>query len=377
MRLNFSLARTWALIIKEVKELLRDPFTAAMIFFIPLFQTVLFSYAINNNPKHLPTVIVNANDSEITRSLINDLQITSYFNILTGKNSPEEIEHLFRSGKTLFAIYLPPNFTKELIRGTRPQIMIDVDAIDPAATSYALSAFSEVMNLSFKSMSGSLDYLNSSSSPIDVVVHPKYNPNRNTQYNIVPGLLSAVLTLTLVLVTALAVVREREAGTMEILLTTPARPMEIVLGKIIPFIGIAYIQTLIILALAVFLFNIPIYGSLTLLLACSFPFIIANLAIGIMVSTIASNQIQAAQATSCYFIPSMLFSGFMFPFSGLPTWGKFIGNLLPSTHYLVIVRGIMLKGSTLYDIYPNVLAIIAIIVVLIALAITRFHKTLD
>lgn len=377
MKLNLSLMRILAIVIKEIKELMFDPLTATMIFLIPIIQTILFANAINDDPKHLPTVIMNSSDSSITRSIISDLQMSSYFSILPGEHSPQTIEHLFKSGEAQFAIYIPPNFTKELIRGNKPQITVEADASNPAAVGHALSAFNVVLELYFQKITGTLSFLRTPPAPVDVVVHSKYNPNRITQYNIVPGLVSTVLSLTLVLVTALSVVRERESGTLEILLTTPIKPIEIVIGKILPYIVVAYIQSLIILALAYFVFHIPIHGSLTLLLLCCFPFIIANLALGIAFSTVAESQIQAAQASSLYFLPSLLFSGFIFPFNGLPGWGQFIGNLLPSTHFLVIIRGIMLKGSTLYDIYPHLLAILAMIVVLFVVAINRFHKTLD
>ena len=382
MSITFSLKRTWALIIKEFKELIHDPASLTMIFFLPLLQTILFSFAINDNPKHLSTVIVNSDDSAFTRSLINDLQISSYFDILPGEHSAKSIDSLSARRYcpfqfTQFAVYIPPNFNRDLIRNNNPQILVEADAIDPATVSYALSAFKEVTAQFFQKISGSLDYLRTTPSPIDVIINSKYNPNRITQYNIVPGLLSAVLSLTLVLVTALSVVRERESGTIEILLTTPLKPIEIIIGKITPYILIAYVQSLLILALASFYFKIPIHGSLILLLLCCFPFIIANLALGITFSTVANNQIQSAQATSFYFIPSLLFSGFMFPFSGLPNWGQFIGNMLPSTHFLVIVRGIMLKGSTFMDLYSHIIALLLIILVLMFIAITRFHQTLD
>jgi len=377
MRLNFSWERTWSIVVKEFKELAHDPSTSAMIIFIPLIQIILFAYAINNDPKHLPTVVVSADESIFTRTIMSDLQISRYFKILPGNHSTQTANHLFKSGKTQFALYIPPNFTKDLIRGNPPQLLIEADATDPSSVGYALSAFNEVSQIFYRNITGSLDYLATPPPPVNIAVHAKYNPNRITQFNIVPGLLSSVLSLTLVLVTALAVVRERESGTMEILLTTPLRPGEIIIGKIIPYIVLAYLQALIILFLSHFLFFIPIHGSIALLLFCCFPFIIANLALGITFSTLANNQMQAAQATSFYFLPSILFSGFMFPFYGLPNWGQFIGNLLPSTHFLVIVRGIMLKGSELHDIYPHLIAILLFFFVFLIFAITRFRQTLD
>jgi ABC-2 type transport system permease protein len=377
MKLHFFLQRTYAIVRKEFKEMLQDPVTTSMVLLIPLIQIILFAYTINNDPKHLPTVVVSEDSSDISRNIISDLQLSGYFDVLPGIHSLEQAEHLFKSGKAQFAIQIPTDFTKKLIHGSRPQLLIEADSTDPAAVGYALSSFNELSFLFAKHFTGPLEYLSPGVSPIDIIVHSKYNPNRITQYNIVPGLLSAVLSLTLVLVTALAVVRERESGTMEVLLTYPLRPSEIIIGKIIPYIILAYSQALLILFMSYFVFNIPIKGSLFLLLTSCFPFILANLALGITFSAVTNNQMQAAQATSFYFLPSILFSGFMFPFYGLPGWGQFLGYFLPSTHFLIIVRGIMLKGSTFFDIYPNLIAIMVLFLGYLFFAITRFRQTLD
>jgi len=377
MRFDFSWERMWAIVAKEFKEMRHDPITAIMIIMIPLVQILLFAYTINNDPKHLPTVIVSADESIMTRDIINELQLSTYFQIMEGFHSPDEADHLLKTGAATFAIYFPANFTRDLIRGDKPQILIEADATDPAAVGYALSAFNQLSHIFFANFTGTLDFLRPNEAPIDVNVHPKYNPNRITQYNIVPGLLSAVLSMTMVLVTALAVVREREVGTLEVLLTTPLRPMEIIIGKIIPYIVIAYLQAMVILLLAHFLFHIPVHGSVLLLLSVCFPFILANLVLGITFSSLCSNQMQAAQATSFYFLPSLLFSGFMFPFHGLPRWGQLLGELLPSTHFLRIVRGIMLKGSGLYDIYPDLIAIFIFFFVFLIFSVSLFRQTLD
>jgi ABC-2 type transport system permease protein len=377
MQFYFSWERMLGIIIKEFKEMSHDLGTALLIVMIPLVQIILFSYTINNNPKHLPTVIVSADESPMTRKLVDNLKISSYFDIIGENQSPAQADELLKTGKAQFAIYFPPNFTRDLIRGDKPELLIEADATDPASVSYAFSALNEVGNLFFNSFTGSLDFLHPLPVPIDIKIHPKYNPEIITQYNIIPGLLSAILSLSLVVLTALAVVRERENGTMEVLLTTPLRPTEIIVGKMIPYVIIAYIQAVIIILISHYLFRIPIYGSVTLLLFACFPFILANLALGLTFSTISKSQLQATQLTMFYFLPALLFSGFMFPFHGLPEWGQMIGQLFPGTHFLIITRGIMLKGSGIYEIYPHLIAISLFFMVFLMIAIKRFHKTLD
>lgn len=377
MQHYFSYERIAAIVIKEFKEISHDVVTGLLIIFIPLAQLLLFAYTINNNPKHLPTVIVAADESDLTRKFIDDLKISSYFNIIGENVSPGDADELLKNGKAQFAIYFPPNFTKDLIRGDKPQLLVEADATDPATVSYAFSVLNTVGQLYFDNFTGTLDYLRPTPPPIEIVIHPKYNPEAITQYNIVPGLLSGILSLTLVILTALAIVRERENGTMEIMLTTPLRPTEIILGKMIPYVIIAYIQAIIILLLSYYLFNIPIFGSVTLLLATCFPFILCNLVLGIAFSTISKSQLEATQLTIFYFLPALLFSGFMFPFYGLPEWGQMIGQLFPGTHFIIITRGIMLKGSGLYDIYPHLIAITVFFFVFLAISIKRFRQTLD
>ncbi len=377
MNSNFSWERLWAIILKEFTQMKRDRLTFAMIIGIPLIQLILFGYAINNDPKYLPTAVVSADESIFTRNIIARLQTSNYFKILDGNKSMAEADHLLRTGKVQFVIYFPQNFSKRLIHGDKPQLLIEADATDPAATSNALATIRNLIEINAQSYTGSLDYLNSQGSPIDLIIQPKYNPERITQYNIVPGLLGVVLTMTMVIITSQAVTRERERGTMESLLAMPVRPLEVILGKLIPYIAVGYIQVILILLAAHYLFAVPVNGSLTLLFVVCLPFIIANLAVGLAFSTLAKNQLQAVQLSFFFFLPSLLLSGFMFPFYGMPNWAQILGDCFPLTHFLVIIRGIMLKGNGLQEIYSGINAILLFFIIVLILGLKRYRQTLD
>lgn len=377
MNFQCSWHRLWAIILKEFTQMKRDRFTFALMIGIPFIQLILFGYAINSDPKHLPTAIVSADNSVFTRSLIADIQNSSYFKVLPGNTSEKQAEYLLKTGKAQFIIYFPQNFSERLLRGNKPELLVEADATDPAATSFSLGVFQNLSQLFSQSFTGSLNYLNQSDPPINLIIQAKYNPERITQYNIVPGLLGVVLTMTMVVITSLAITRERERDTMESLLAMPVRPLEVMLGKITPYIFVGYIQVSVILIAAHYLFFVPIDGSLILLLLACFPFIIANLGVGLTFSTIAKNQLQAMQSSFFYFLPSMLLSGFMFPFHGMPAWAQAVGNLLPLTHFLVIVRGIMLKGNGIVEILPSVGAMLLFFFVVLLVGITRYRQTLD
>lgn len=377
MNFRFSWQRLWAIILKEFTQMKRDRFTFGMMIGIPILQLILFGYAINSDPKHLPTVIVDADNSVFTRSIIADLQQSSYFHILEGSWNAKEADHLLRTGKVLFAIYFPQSFSRRLVHEEKPELLLEADATDPAATSIAISTFQNLNQIISQQYKGSLSYLNIPDPSINLIVQPKYNPERITQYNVVPGLLGVVLTMTMVMITALAITRERERGTMESLLAMPVTPIEVMLGKLAPYIFVGYIQVIVILVVAHYLFGVPLNGSLILLFFACFPFIIANLAIGLTFSTLAKNQLQAMQSSIFFLLPSILLSGFMFPFYGMPYWGQVIGNILPLTHFLVIVRGIMLKGNGLYDILPSIAAILLFFLVILILGVKRYRQTLD
>lgn len=378
MKNCFSCYRLKALMIKEFIQMKRDRLTFAMIVGIPLLQLILFGYAINSNPKNLPTVLVTADHSVFTRTFIQAVRNTDYFRLIKKPISEKEADRLLSIGKTQFVFTIPPHFTADLVRGNQPEILLTVDATDAMAASNAMAAANQlayhVFDHDFK---GNLSYLQDSTSPFNLVVHAKYNPELITQYNIVPGLMGVVLTMTMVIITALAITRERERGTMESLLATPARPLEVMIGKIFPYIIVGYMQVVLILVVAYFLFHIPIMGHLLLLFIMVLPFIIANLSVGITFSAIADTQLQSVQMAIFFFLPSILLSGFMFPFYGMPMWAQWIGNILPLTYFLRIVRGIILKGNGLLEIWPSVWPIIIFMSIALVIGFMRYRRTLD
>lgn len=356
----------------------RDKATFAMIVGIPLIQLILFGFAINLNPEHLPTAIVGNDHSAFTRRILTSMQNSTYFQFVAPETTEAEAHDLLKKAKVQFVVNFPPHFSRDLVRGDKPQLLLEADATDPAATSRAVSVFTSLADTVFKQeMVGSLDYLKDVPSVYQPVVHSIYNPLAITAYNIVPGLLGVVLTMTMVMITALVITREFERGTMENLLATPLKPLEVMIGKVIPYIMVGYLQVSLILFFAATLFHVPMQGSILLLLLLCLPFIAANLAVGLTFSTIATNQLQAVQGAMFFFLPSLLLSGFMFPFRGMPEWAQFLGNLLPLTHFLLIVRGILLKGNGFFDVWREIIPILCFMVVMMFVGMKRYRQTLD
>lgn len=374
----FSWKRFLGIFYKEFIQIRRDRITLAMMIGLPLMQLILFGYAINTNPRHLPTAVVTGDHSAFTRQYINGLVNTKYFEITHYPETIEEAEDLMAQGKILFIIKIPPDFTRRLIRNLRPQLLLEADATDSVAIANAMAAVPVMTQAIFDPIiKGNLQYLKFPETPIDLVVHQRYNPEQITAYNIVPGLLGVVLTLTMVIITSMAMTRERERGTMENLLATPVKPLEVMIGKLIPYVLVGYVQVTLILLAARFLFHVPFEGSVILLVLCLLPFIAANLSVGLMFSSVADNQLQASQYAIFFFLPSILLSGFMFPFYGMPLWAEYVGSLLPLTYFLRIVRGIMLKGNTFIQIFPNLWPIFVFIVIALVIGVTRYRRTLD
>lgn len=378
MNRSFSLARVLAIIIKEFQQMLRDRLTFAMAIGVPVMQLVLFGYAINNDPKGLPTVLVAQDNGPLARSLLASIQNTGYFRITAQTASEAEAERLLETGEVQFMIALPPDFSQRVVRGEKPAVLVAVDATDPSSASNALSALAQVTTTALAhDLSGPLASLQPREPPFELRIHRRYNPEGLTRYNIVPGLIGTILTMTMVMLTSLAMTRERERGTMENLLATPVRPLEVMLGKIAPYVLLGYVQLGVIILAAVLLFEVPILGSLTLLMAVIGLFMLANLGVGFTFSTLATNQLQAMQMTFFFFLPSMLLSGFMFPFRGMPQWAQWLGELLPLTHFLRAVRAIMLKGAQAPDIAGSVWPMALFLLVAGALALKRYRQTLD
>jgi ABC-2 type transport system permease protein len=352
--------------------------TFAMMIGIPLIQLVLFGYAINSNPKHLPTAVYAADNSPFSRTLVWALRNSSYFDITREARSEAEIRRWLAEGKVQFAVTVPVDFSRKLLRGEKPDLLIEADATDPAAVGYASATVSQLaISVLHRDLTGPLAKLRAGGTPFHLVAHQHYNPESITQYNIVPGLMGVMLTMTLVIITGLAITRERERGTMENLLSTPANPGEVIIGKIIPYIMVGYVQVFLILLASKFLFDVPMLGSVPLLVGLTFLFIVANLAVGITFSTIAKNQLQAVQMAFFFFLPSLLLSGYMFPFRGMPGWAQAIGECLPLTHFLRIVRGILLKGNGLAECAPDLWPIALFVAVVLTISVKRYRQTLD
>ncbi len=370
--------RLSAVMAKEFIQMRRDKATFGMMVGIPLIQLVLFGYAINMNPRHLPTAIVGDTQSVFARRILTGMEQSSYFRFIAPQTTEKEADYLLKTAQVQFVVNFPSNFSQDLVRGLRPSVLLQADASDPSATTRAIDVFKTLPNRVFEwETDGNLKLLNVCRTPYAPLVHSVYNPLAITAYNIVPGLLGVVLTMTLVIVTALAITREYERGTMENLLATPLKPLEVMVGKILPYILVGYVQVLLILGFARFLFDVPMTGSVLLLLVLCLPFIAANLAMGLTFSTIASNQLQAVQSAMFFFLPSLLLSGFMFPFRGMPEWAQMLGNMLPLTHFLIIVRGILLKGAGLLDVWREIIPILGFMVVVMLVGVKRYRQTLD
>ncbi|HSZ74583.1 MAG TPA: ABC transporter permease [Rhizomicrobium sp.] len=376
---HFSLARFYAILNKEFIQMRRDRLTFGMIIGIPVLQLILFGYAINLNPKHLPTAISVEDPGVLARSIVVALKNTDYFNIVKTAGTAAEARRLLNENKVAFVVEIPVDFTRKLVRGEDPQILVEADATDPSAGSYAIAALNQLAQTALRDdLKGPLAArAPPAQSGFEVVVHSLYNPEAISQYNIVPGIAGMIVTMTMVLITAMAVTRERERGTYENLLAMPATPLEIMLGKISTYIVVGYLQVAMIFLMAWGLFHVPMLGSLALLSGALVLFIIVNLSIGYSFSTIAQNQLQAMQMTIFFFLPSILLSGFMFPFDGMPSWARALGECLPLTHFLRIIRGILLKANGPSEIWPDIWPLILFMLATGTLALSRFRRTLD
>jgi len=366
--------RTGAMLLKEVLQLRRDRLTLATMITIPLMQLLLFGYAINTAPRDLPTAVLLQENSDVGRSILKALENTRYFKVTRVVRDETEFDQLLQSGAVLFAVEVPANFERALRRGDRPALLVAADATDPVASGSALGALGQLVQTALVN-----DHAIPDATPaaFEIRPHARYNPAAVSQLNIVPGLLGTILTLTMLIFTALSVTRETERGTMENLLSMPIRPIEIMLGKITPYIVIGFLQASLIVLAAVVLFGVPVLGSVGLLALLTTLFIATNLSIGYTFSTLAQNQLQAVQMAMMYFLPNLLLSGFLFPFAGMPRWAQYVGETLPLTHYVRIVRSIMLKGATLADLQIDAAALAALMLVAMTIAVTRFRRTLD
>lgn len=375
---RFSLFRLWGLIHKEFIQFKRDRTTFLFIITLPILQLIIFGLAINTNPKHLPAALLNADSGPFARTLIAELENTQYFNFNYLPKTEADANELMARHEVLFILSIPPDFSRKLVRGETPSVLLEVDGTDPTSVAYAVSASNNLMPHIFQyDLIGPLQDLNQTKPPAELRIHTKYNPSAITQYNIVPGLLGTVLTLTFVLVAGMALTRERERGTLETLLATPLRPLEVIIGKAAPFILVGYLQLIVVIIIARVFFQIPMVGNLILLLLVTLPFILANLSVGITISTFAKSQLEASQAGIFFFMPSMLLSGFAFPYQGMPLWAQWIGYVLPLTHFINIVRGVMLKGIGFADLWVDLWPMCTFLVLMVIIALLRYRTTID
>lgn len=378
MNRSISFARIRALLGKEFIQLRRDRITFGMIIGIPIMQLFLFGFAINADPKHLPTAVSISDPGPFANSITSALANSGYYDVVKATNSPKVARRMLEEGSVSFVVEIPVNFSRDIVRGAQPDLLIESDATDPATSSNAIAALGDLATSALRDdLKGPLAARVQSAPPFNVVVHRLYNPEVNTQYNIVPGLLGVILTMTMVLMTSMALTRERERGTYENLLAMPTHPIEIMIGKIVPNIFVGVIQSALVLIAAHYIFGVPILGSFTVLSVAVVLFISANLAVGYTFSTIAQSQLQAMQMMVFFLLPSILLSGFAFPFRGMPVWAQWIGELLPNTHFLRVVRGVLLKGNGLLEMWPDIWPLILFLFAMGTVSLLRFRRTLD
>jgi ABC-2 type transport system permease protein len=378
--MGLSLSRILAVLSKEFTQLVRDRLTYAMLIGVPVVQLLLFGYAINSDPKHLPAAVLVQDQGEFSRSVLSALDRSDYFDLRYAVRTPAELHQLIERGDVQFAITIPGDFSRRVVRQDRPQMLVEADASDPAATGPAVAALAALPQYALMhDLKGPLAASAGPGKPkpFEVVVQHMYNPENVTAYNIVPGLVATILTLTLVMMTSLAMTREIERGTMETLLATPLRPLEVMIGKLSPFVLVGIIQATLIITLARLLFGVPMAGGWAALILGLFLFIIGSLSLGFLVSTVARNQLQAMQMSFFYFLPSILLSGFLFPFRGMPQWAQWIGTVVPVTHMLRVIRGAMLKGVGITEALPSLGALALFVLIVASLAVRAYRTTLD
>jgi ABC-2 type transport system permease protein len=374
----FSLTRLAALLRKELIQMRRDRVTFAMMLGIPLIQLMLFGFAINSDPKGLPAALVAPTQDRFTRAMVTALELTGYYRFTHPDASAAEAEALITRGEVSFVVTVPSDFGRRVQRGDAPQVLIEADATDPSVASGAISTLGTVASEALlRETGGEAEAAQAAAARMQVIVHKRYNPEGITQYNIVPGLLGVILQMTMVMMTSMALTREVERGTMENLLSMPATPVEIMLGKVLPYLGVGAVQVVVVLVASKLIFSVPFVGALPLLLLGVFVFVTSLVILGYLISTLARTQMQAMQLTFFFFLPSLLLSGFMFPYRGMPGWAQALGEIFPLTHFLRLIRAIMLKGSDYAGVAQPMAALMLFVAVYAGFALARFRRTLD
>ena len=378
MNLRFSLSRFVAVLWKEFIQMRRDRVTFGMMIGLPIIQLMLFGFAINADPRHLPTLVEVNDDGPLTRALLAGMDTSGYFDFIGQVRGPDAGEEALRRGEANFVVVIPADFERDVVRGLRPNLLIAADASDPSAVSGAAAAMSGIVNGAIaQTLTGPLSPAAGAPLPFEVIVHRQYNPEGKTSTNIVPGLLAIILSMTMVMITAVAIVKERERGTMEMLISTPVTPLEVMLGKILPYVFVGYVQTAVFLVAAFAVFQVPFTGTFTAFFFGFNLFVLGNLALGFLISTVAKNQMQAMQLSFFTILPSILLSGFMFPFAGMPGWAQTIGTGVPATHFIRLIRKVMLKGAGTFDVTSELTALGVIVLVITVVAMLRYRQTLD
>jgi len=374
----FSINRFVAVLTKEFVQMRRDRVTFAMMIGLPIIQLLLFGFAINADPRNLPTMIDLGDNGPMTRAVVSAMQTSDYFEFIGYVNGYEDGERALRTGSANFVVVIPPNFERDLIRGDKPEILLAADASDPSATGGAVNALGGILNVvARQNLTGPLAHVVGQPAPFSINVQRHYNPEGSTATNIVPGLLGIILSMTMVMITAVAIVKETEQGTMEMLIATPVRPLEVMLGKILPYVFVGYVQTLVFLAASFAIFDIPFTGEKLAFFIGFNLYIIVNLALGFLISTLVRSQMQAMQLSFFTILPSILLSGFMFPFSGMPGWAQFLGTGVPATHFLRLIRKVMLKGAGVSDVTSEYISLVVILLVIGLIAAKHYRQTLD
>jgi ABC-2 type transport system permease protein len=378
MRPPLSFLRLKALLTKEFIQMRRDRITFAMMLGVPLLQLMLFGFAINNDPKALPAALVTASHDPYTRAMVSALELTGYYRFTHVTDSAAEAEALIQRGDVAFVVTIPSDFGTRVVRGDRPRILVEADATDPAAASGAISTLGTVADQALLRATGAeAAAAQAAEGRLEVVVHRRYNPEGVSQYNIVPGLLGVILQMTMVMMTSMALTRETERGTMENLLAMPSTATEVMLSKILPYLVIGAVQVTVVLVASRGLFHVPFLGHLSVLITAVFVFVLALVLLGYAISSFARTQMQAMQLTFFFFLPSILLSGFMFPYRGMPVWAQWLGEIFPLTHFIRAIRAVMLKGADFATIGPEMTVLALFVLAYALVALLRFRRTLD
>ncbi|CAH11887.1 TPA: ABC transporter permease [Legionella pneumophila] len=374
MKSHFSMQRLWAIIRKEFLLMKRDPATIVIMAILPLILVCIAGYAINTYPQKVPTVLINLDNTDVTRELVREIQNTGYFSFVASTNDSESAHHLLKTGKAILVLTIPVNFTKALRRNQNPALLLEDGSIDAIASGRAIIALAGLKSSFIEKMGQKGINIPLQRPDFQIINHRLYDPDRVTQFYVVPGMIGLVLMLTMLLITVVVAFRDVQGGTIEYLLASPTRPSEILLGEIFSYILIGYLQLSFGLILSYYLFHVPFIGAPLLLYLCTLPYIVAELSLGLTIATFCTSQFEAVQVINVFIAFSILLTGFTFPIFGMPEWAQYLGLFLPLTHFFKIMFGIMLKGNNFGEIWANLWPLLAYCLTMISLATWRFKR---